>query len=326
MPCSPDKETIMHPAFSVIFFTTASGAGYGILALLGLFATFGWLPLKTSFNLTIITLALILITAGLLSSTAHLGHPERAWRALSQWRSSWLSREGVFAIITFIPASIFWLAGGFPNLIPGPWEFWGLAAGVFSLVTIFCTAQIYASLKTIPQWHSLFVPVIYILIGLLDGALIITFLTAIFDSFVINFSWIVLSLAILGGIVKLTYWKVMDRPSPSTSATATGLGDGSESVTLLDSPTTSENFVMREMGFRVARKHTQRLRKLTFILLFLIPTAAAAITLFEQNGSILLISSLLALVSAGIGTVIERWLFFAEAKHVVTLFYGAKSL
>ena len=81
------------------------------------------------------------------------------------------------------------------------------------------------------------------------------------------------------------------------------------------------------MGFRVARKHTQRLRKLTFILLFLIPTAtAAAITLFEQNGSILLISSLLALVSAGIGTVIERWLFFAEAKHVVTLFYGAKSL
>ena len=316
----------MHPAFSVIFFTTASGAGYGILALLGLFATFGWLPLKPSFNLTIITLALILITAGLLSSTAHLGHPERAWRALSQWRSSWLSREGVFAIITFIPASIFWLAGGFPNLIPGPWEFWGLAAGVFSLVTIFCTAQIYASLKTIPQWHSLFVPVIYILIGLLDGALIITFLTAVFDSFVINFSWIVLSLAILGGIVKLTYWNVMDRPSPSTSATATGLGDGSESVTLLDSPTTSENFVMREMGFRVARKHTQRLRKLTFILLFLIPTAAAAITLFEQNGSILLISSLLALVSAGIGTVIERWLFFAEAKHVVTLFYGAKSL
>ena len=83
----------MHPAFSVIFFTSASGAGYGILALLGLFAAFGWIPLKASFNLTIITLALILITAGLLSSTAHLGHPERAWRALSQWRSSWLSRD-----------------------------------------------------------------------------------------------------------------------------------------------------------------------------------------------------------------------------------------
>ena len=316
----------MHPAFSVIFFTSASGAGYGILALLGLFAAFGWIPLKASFNLTIITLALILITAGLLSSTAHLGHPERAWRALSQWRSSWLSREGVFAIITFIPASIFWLAGGFPDLILGPWEFWGLTAGVFSLLTIFCTAQIYASLKTIPQWNSLFVPFIYLLIGLLDGALVITFLTAIFDSFVINLSWIILSLGILGGIVKLRYWKVIDKPSRSTSATATGLGNGSESVTLLDSPTTSENFVMREMGFSVARKHTQKLRKLTFISLFLIPTVAAAITLFEQDISIILISSLVALVSAALGTITERWLFFAEAKHVVTLFYGAKSI
>lgn len=316
----------MPPAFSVIFFTSASGAGYGILALLGLFAAFGWIPLKASFNLTIITLALILITAGLLSSTAHLGHPERAWRALSQWRSSWLSREGVFAIITFIPASIFWLAGGFPDLILGPWEFWGLTAGVFSLLTIFCTAQIYASLKTIPQWNSLFVPFIYLLIGLLDGALVITFLTAIFDSFVINLSWIILSLGILGGIVKLRYWKVIDKPSRSTSATATGLGNGSESVTLLDSPTTSENFVMREMGFSVARKHTQKLRKLTFISLFLIPTVAAAITLFEQDISIILISSLVALVSAALGTITERWLFFAEAKHVVTLFYGAKSL
>ena len=102
----------MHPAFSVIFFTSASGAGYGLLTLLGLFATLDWLPLNAPFNLSVITLALVLITAGLLSSTAHLGHPERAWRALSQWRSSWLSREGVFAIITYIPASIFLVGWG----------------------------------------------------------------------------------------------------------------------------------------------------------------------------------------------------------------------
>ena len=73
----------MHPAFSVIFFTSASGAGYGLLTLLGLFATLDWLPLNAPFNLSVITLALVLITAGLLSSTAHLGHPERASRALS---------------------------------------------------------------------------------------------------------------------------------------------------------------------------------------------------------------------------------------------------
>jgi DMSO reductase anchor subunit len=49
-------------------------------------------------------LAALLVTLGLLSSTFHLGHPERAWRAFSQWRSSWLSREGVAAVATYLPA------------------------------------------------------------------------------------------------------------------------------------------------------------------------------------------------------------------------------
>ena len=316
----------MHPAFSVIFFTSASGAGYGLLTLLGLFATMDWLPLNAPFNLSVITLALVLITAGLLSSTAHLGHPERAWRALSQWRSSWLSREGVFAIITYIPASIFWLAGGFPNHISTDWEFWGLAAGLCSIVTIVCTAQIYASLKTIPQWNSIFVPLVYLLIGLLDGILIITFFTILFDLFVADLSWVIIVIAVLAGVVKLAYWRAADKPSGSTSATATGLSDGSESVALLDAPTTSENFVMREMGFRIARKHSLKLRKITFITLFFTPTAAATVILFSQTEAIILISSLLALVAAGLGTIVERWLFFAEAKHVVTLFYGRKSL
>ena len=316
----------MHPAFSVIFFTSASGAGYGLLTLLGLFATLDWLPLNAPFNLSVITLALVLITAGLLSSTAHLGHPERAWRALSQWRSSWLSREGVFAIITYIPASIFWLAGGFPNHISTDWELWGLAAGFCSIITIFCTAQIYASLKTIPQWNSVFVPLVYLLIGLLDGILIITFFAILFDLFVADLSWVIIVIAVFAGIVKLAYWTATDKPSGSSSATATGLGDGSEPVALLDAPTTSENFVMREMGFRIARKHSQKLRKITFFTLFFIPAAAATIISFGQTEEIILISSLLALISAGVGTIVERWLFFAEAKHVVTLFYGAKSV
>ena len=121
-------------------------------------------------------------------------------------------------------------------------------------------------------------------------------------------------------------YKRQDKPSESTSATATGLGDGSEPVALLDAPTTSENFVMREMGFRIARKHSQKLRKITFFTLFFIPAAAATIISFGQTEKIILISSLLALISAGVGTIVERWLFFAEAKHVVTLFYGAKSV
>jgi DMSO reductase anchor subunit len=170
------------------------------------------------------------------------------------------------------------------------------------------------------------VPLVYLLIGLLDGILIITFFAILFDLFVADLSWVIIVIAVFAGIVKLAYWRAADKPSGSTSATATGLSDGSESVALLDAPTTSENFVMREMGFRIARKHSLKLRKITFITLFFTPTAAATVILFSQTEAIILISSLVALAAAGLGTIVERWLFFAEAKHVVTLFYGRKSL
>ncbi len=86
----------MNPAFSVILLTTASGAGYGMLFWLGILNAAGVMPADLSFGIPAMFIALALATIGLLASTLHLGHPERAWRAISQWRSSWLSREGWF--------------------------------------------------------------------------------------------------------------------------------------------------------------------------------------------------------------------------------------
>src|SRR5690348_10761325 len=100
----------MHPAFSVILFTTASGAGYGLLLLIGLLAGTTLLPHGSWFGFAGLALALGLASFGLLASTFHLGHPERAWRAFSQWRSSWLSREGVASVATFLPAGLFGIA------------------------------------------------------------------------------------------------------------------------------------------------------------------------------------------------------------------------
>ena len=77
----------MHPAYSVIVFTCASGAGYGLLIWLALAGVVGgWTARAPGLGLAGFGLAFALITIGLLSSTAHLGRPERAWRAFSQWR------------------------------------------------------------------------------------------------------------------------------------------------------------------------------------------------------------------------------------------------
>ena len=77
----------MHPAASVIFFTTASGAGYGLLFLLGIAGASGLVEPSRAFGVIALAISLGLITGGLITSTAHLGRPERAWRAMSQWKS-----------------------------------------------------------------------------------------------------------------------------------------------------------------------------------------------------------------------------------------------
>ena len=139
----------MHPAYSVILFTTASGAGYGLLALLGLVGINHGPASSLAFALTALLIALGLITVGLLSSTLHLGHPERAWRALSQWRSSWLSREGIAALVTYVPALAFGLVWSglvdWPRAIGGL----GLITAVLCALTVYCTGKIYDTLPTI---------------------------------------------------------------------------------------------------------------------------------------------------------------------------------
>src|SRR5260221_12930021 len=97
----------MHRALSIVFFTTASGAGFALLLVIGLGVPLALLPDNAGFGAAGLATAFLLAAGGLISSVFHLGRPERAWRAFSQWRSSWLSREGVMAVATFVPAAIF---------------------------------------------------------------------------------------------------------------------------------------------------------------------------------------------------------------------------
>ncbi|MHA1568925.1 MAG: dimethyl sulfoxide reductase anchor subunit family protein, partial [Alphaproteobacteria bacterium] len=174
----------MRPAYSIILFTTLSGLGYGLLALFGLSAAAGILPAghppDILLGLAGPGLALGLIVAGLLSSTFHLGHPERAWRALSQWRSSWLSREGVLALATFAPAGAFaigWIVFG---SLSGAWAWCGVLAAVGAALTVYCTAMIYASIRAVPRWHTVWVPLNYLSLALMTGAMWFAALLAAF--------------------------------------------------------------------------------------------------------------------------------------------------
>jgi sulfite dehydrogenase (quinone) subunit SoeC len=310
----------MHPAFSVVFFTTATGAGYGLLALLGVLAGLGFVPPSFWLGLVGMGLALGLISAGLLSSAGHLGRPERAWRAFSQWRSSWLSREGVASVATFVPAGLFaigWLVLGRTN---GWVAVAGLLAAVGAVVTVCTTGMIYASLKPIAQWHSRFTLPGYLIFSAMSGSVL---LNALLQGFAIGSTIVLAScvlLTLLGWGWKLATWRYNDGLEiPTNANTATGLAGGT--VRSLEWPHTEENYLLKEMGFRIARKHKARLRQIAQALAFALPALLLIAAFALQWPHAAALSALAAIVQFA-GMLVERWLFFAEAKHTVTLYYG----
>ena len=306
----------MNPAFSVIFFTSASGAGYGLWIWLGLLAASGALPGRSA-SLTALALGFLGVSAGLLSSTLHLGKPQRAWRAFSQWRSSWLSREGLAALLCFLP--MLWLAAAL-------WfgreaRLAGVLLVLLSLLTVVCTAMIYASLKPIPAWrHPLVVPV-YLLFALFTGGLLLAALLSCFGTRLPGLTgFIAMVLAAVLWRLKRHAWLSIDRgTTPVSRASALGL-PANRAVSVFERPHTEANYLTTEMGFVLARKHARKLRLLASVLFALVPALCALpvwLLVHVDPTPWLVLASLSALV----GTFLERWLFFAEARHLVSLYY-----
>ena len=314
----------MNPAYSVIIFTSASGAGYGLLAWLGLAVLTGAAAPASAFAIVALPLALVLITVGLLSSTLHLGRPERAWRAVTQWQTSWLSREGVLALATYVPAGLWlllqWLAPDIWWIAPAALS---LLAAAGALATVWSTGMIYQSLPTIRAWSEPIVAPNYVLLALATGAVLMALLQAGFGLAGRRMALVAALLLLAAAGAKWLYWRRIDAaPRTWTAESATGLGHLGR-VRPLDPPHTQPNFVMREMGFAVARKHAQALRMMALGAGFVGPAALLALATSLPALPAALATAVAAL-GVSVGVLAERWLFFAEARHVVTLYYGAE--
>jgi sulfite dehydrogenase (quinone) subunit SoeC len=320
----------MQPALSVIFFTVVSGSGYGLLFLLGLALALDPSALDRTQALAALGTGMVFAAAGLTSSLFHLGQPQRAWRSLSQWRSSWLSREGVAALCSFVPAlalAALLLRGEASDLMR---LVSALLAGM-GLVTVYCTAGIYTSLKTIHAWRNGFVLPGYLAFGLLGGA---AWLWLLHDALgpagngAVRYGLpgLVAVSALSCWLLKRSYWHFIDSTQhPASIETATGLGRFG-SVSSVETPHTEENYLTREMGFVLARKHARKLRNICVILFGVAPMLLALIAMLHLAGGqwsvVELACSALAAICATAGAFVERWLFFAQARHVVMLYYG----
>jgi len=305
----------MHPAISVIFFTVSSGAGFGFMALLGLGAT------NPPDVLTVFLLAFAaagFAAAGLLASTFHLGHPERAWRALSQWRSSWLSREGVAAVVTLCLFAIYILIW----MLDGQRLAWlGGLVTVGSVLTVYTTSMIYAQLRTVPHWHCGLTTVCYLLFSLCTGVLLAAAVGGSGEILGVESSLLTLVILIIAWAAKLAWWKRASTASlgnsGSTVETATGLGFIGK-TRLFEKPHSGENYLSREMVHKIGRKHAEKLRRIALISGFLIPALLCLVPILTGAQGYWL---MIAFVMTMAGLSVERWLFFAEAQHSVSLYY-----
>lgn len=310
----------MNPAFSVIVFTTLTGTGFGLWFWIALRIALGDRPQwfdGLGWMLGLLAAA-ALVAAGVIASLWHLGKPARVWRAFSQWRSSWMSREGVFAVASVAAAAVLFAI----QWLQGPaWATRATAAllAVLCVLAVFSTAMIYASLKPIPAWrHRLVVPA-YLLFAALGGGLLFgPFAGTTLDAPNLVGAGIVAGTIALW-LVKRRYWRDLDRDAlPQTRGDAVGLPD--RDVSVFERPHTEGNYLTREMGFVVARKHAKRLRTISAVLFALVPALCALPVWLLPHGDATPLLWVGA-VSFQLGALVERWLFFAEAKHLVTLYY-----
>lgn len=317
----------MHPAFSVIFFTVTSGAGYGLIALLGLFQFlhFGIFLDKNTFFISAL-IAFLLFTMGLISSTFHLANPKNAWRAFMRFRTSWLAREGLLAILfypfLFLYLYLTYIDYQIANFIL--MQTYSFAIFIFAIVIIYCTGMIYACLKTIPQWNTLWTPVNYISIGVFLGSLIFFFILDFFNYEVDHYKFYLLLAIAFAFFMKLIYYFRIREPRHNIGqATNAAIKLKDTNVRLLDVGHTGSTFLTDEFGYKVASRKLLKIKLFAIISGFFIPFLLVYIHSFIYEN---LIFCLTAIFLAFIGMVAERWLFFAQAKHVVNLYHGSQNV
>jgi len=314
----------MNPAFSVVFLTTLSGAGQGLLiALVGVeaatrlgFADAAAVP--PMFYVIGAALSCLLGALGLLASFFHLGHPERAWRAVAMWRTSWLSRE-CLALPAFLACTF---AYGIAHAFALAYTLEiGIVAVVASAVLFVCTGMIYACLRFLQEWATPLTLVNFVLLGCASGLTFATACAAVFATILVPALAVATCVVTVTAFVSRSASLVRNaRLTPrSTVQSATGIRGAR--VEQNSRGFTAGAFNLREF-FHGKTPETLRRIKWTFIVaVFIVPFCLVAF-----GGSIRSIglSTLLLCTASAIqyaGLVAERWFFFAEARHPQNLYY-----
>jgi len=311
----------MHPAFSILFFTTLAGSAQGLVVALALASLLG-VPMAPGFLSKALLVALVLLLAGLGASFLHLGQKMRAWRAMLMWRTSWMSREVIILPAFIVLVGLWWLgertgmAARFGAVVP-------VLAIIGSIVLWYCTAMIYACLRFIEEWAHPLTIVNFTLIGLASGLLLACALAALLggggDMIAAN-GTSALGLTIAAWVTRVvSLRRNAGIRHKSTLQSATGI----QSPTLVQKSMglSAGSFNTREFFHGASQAAVQNARLGFQLLAFAVPALLMVWGITSHDSW----PWVLAVLVQAPGLIAERWVFFAQAKHPQNLYYQVVS-
>ncbi len=295
----------MRPAFSVLFLTTLIGAGQG------LFIALFFIELLTAgqtreFYVGGAFIALVLLSLGGISSVFHLGHPERAWRAMTQWRTSWLAREGI-ALPAFIGAVFAWGVAHWFNL--GYTLAIGVLGVVLAIALFVCTGMIYGAIKVLKEWSHPLTVVNFIMFGCASGATAAaayaSFMAPDLAAPLAKAALVLTSLSLVTRGASL--WRNATLRPISTMQTAIGIRH--PRIVQKSQGAMGGSYNTREYFHGKSPAFVRGILAVMLLGAFVLPLA------------LVLTLPLAAFIMQYLGLLAERWYFFAEAQHPQNLYY-----
>lgn len=320
----------MKPPFSVILLTTLIGAGQGLFLALytgQLYSLFDLLPDQDSGSFYAIgsALSLVFLSAGLLASFFHLGHPERAWRSAAMWRTSWLSREVIalpaFMGTVFLYGMAHWFHYNTPIIeLAGNHHvditlILGAIGTLLSFALFVCTGMIYACLRFMQEWHTPLTPLNFSLLGSASGFLLASvFATFAAPAFVNFYAVSAIALTLLA-LVSRSFTLLRNSRIKPKSSLSTAIGIKHPHIVQISQGAMGGSFNTRAFFHGMSASYFRLIKPGFIILVFILPLLFLLIGLSSPR------LLLLAFLVQYTGLLVERWFFFAEANHPQNLYY-----
>ncbi len=298
----------MRPNFSVLFLTTLIGAAQGLFIALFACELLSPTALEANFFVGGSVIILLFSGLGLLASFFHLGHPERAWRAMMMWRTSWLSRE-VIALPAFMGATFAYGVAHYLEMGSNITVMVGVVGVVMSITLFVCTAMIYAAVKVLKEWAHPLTIVNFTLLGSASGfTLAAAYASVMAPDLTMPLAQVAFFLTAISLVTRGSSLLRNANLTPA-STLQSAIGIKHPRIVQKSQGAMGGSYNTREYFHGKSAEFIKTIVPSFLVLSFIAP--------------LLLVLSVpvLAFILQYVGLLAERWYFFAEAKHPQNLYY-----